>query len=550
MESFLFDHYLKLESNPISYRSLISLRHIPKGTTVMYSYPLACLLIQSTIKTYCNQCLKIPSLTTSSSPPLQACSKCKQIFYCSVSCQKKSWTLHHKKLCSIYISKKEKDDSNLDINNNINKMDEEILRRVSLRIDKYLEKKSTSNFSSSSFSPLETGKEREKGKEINENERINQVICEAFLSLMSHRENLTSDQIEKYKIIAERVWSDLKFKNISQDDLIKYLCKFSCNNFQLHDNQLFTYGEGVYPVGSFINHSCHPNSIVMYEGEKQIIKSIEDIDAEEEITISYIDAAVMNRTSRKNILKEKYCFDCQCSRCLVNFINIEKNKFNNKNKFKITLAKIDQLMEKGSEDIKEEIIDDLIKNWSKMNNSKIESSLINNQIYFIYSKTSFILSSLLPHLREDTLRSSYLHSLDNLLNYLLSKVVVEKEEEEKNTFKLFSTTTISIMTKYFYNLIDAQRWHESWKLGKLILGIYLVIYPRYHPIITLHLFTLGKCMWNDLEGGKDVIKEAIDILKISKKSITITHGDGENNKIVLNDVIELLGMAEKELKNL
>ena len=184
------------------------------------------------------------------------------------------------------------------------------------------------------------------------------------------------------------------------------------------------------------------------------------------------------------------------------------------------------------------------------NSKKIESSLINNHhIYFIYSKISFILSSLLPHLREDTLRSSYLHSLDNLLNYLLSKVEKE-EEEEKNNFKLFSTTTISITTQYFYNLIDAQRWNESWKLGKLILGIYLVIYPRYHPIITLHLFTLGKCMWNDLEGGKDVIKEAVDILKISKKSIKITHGEGENNKIVLNDVSELLGMAEKELKNL
>ncbi|CAG8442552.1 2331_t:CDS:10 [Diversispora eburnea] len=226
---------------------------------------------------------------------------------------------------------------------------------------------------------------------------------------MSHRENLTPNQIEKYKIIAERVWSDLKFQNISKDDLITYLCKFSCNNFQLHDNQLFTYGEGVYPIGSFINHSCRPNSIVMYEGEKQIIKSIEDIDEEEEITISYVDAAVMNRKSRQNLLKEKYFFSCQCSRCLVDFINIEndieKNKFNKLDKFKITLTKIDKLMEKG------------------------------------------------------------------------------------------------------------------------------------------------KCMWNDLEGGKDVIKEAVDILKISKKSIKITHGEGENNKIVLNEVSELLGMAEKELKN-
>ncbi|CAG8728142.1 15783_t:CDS:1, partial [Acaulospora morrowiae] len=59
----------------------------------------------------------------------------------------------------------------------------------------------------------------------------------------------------------------------------------------------------------------------------------------------------------------------------------------------------------------------------------------------------------------------------------------------------------------------------------------------------LHIYTLGKCMWNDIEGGKEVIKEAVEILNISKKLIEITHGEGN---MVLENVKGLLEMAEKE----
>ncbi|ORY03446.1 hypothetical protein K493DRAFT_311714 [Basidiobolus meristosporus CBS 931.73] len=37
----------------------------------------------------------------------------------------------------------------------------------------------------------------------------------------------------------------------------------TCNNFTIHDRELFPVGEGTYPIGSLFNHSCHPNCIVI-----------------------------------------------------------------------------------------------------------------------------------------------------------------------------------------------------------------------------------------------------------------------------------------------
>ncbi|CAG8676711.1 9629_t:CDS:1, partial [Acaulospora morrowiae] len=66
---FISAHGLTLESNPQSYRSLKSIRRIPKGTDVVYSDPLASFPIPSAGKIYCDQCLEIPI------KPLLTCSK-------------------------------------------------------------------------------------------------------------------------------------------------------------------------------------------------------------------------------------------------------------------------------------------------------------------------------------------------------------------------------------------------------------------------------------------------------------------------------------------
>ncbi|CAG8454935.1 24281_t:CDS:2 [Dentiscutata erythropus] len=492
LSEFLTLHGLTLEESPTKYRILKTLKHIPKGSTIITSPSLACFPILSMVNTRCDNCLEIPIES------LKRCSRCHKAFYCNVKCQKLAWSAHHKILCPIY---KKEENKTLDSDY----MDEEMLRRVALRLDKYMKKKSYY--------------EAEKISLIDLNEKIN---CETFLTLMSHREKRTPEQLEKFKTIAKNVFSDLDLQNITQDELITYLCKFSCNNFNLDDSQLFSFGEGTYPIGSLINHSCRPNAIMMYSiGQQissgpQILRSIENIKAGEEITISYVDVA-MSRTSRQKLLSEKYFFKCQCSRCSSNDVSIDITE--EERKVLVNIERLTEIRENG--EANEKIIEDLLISQMQQNPTTNDS---------ISSLISNIIISLLPHLAEETLKSDYIQTLEVLFNKIHTTTTHQN---------LFTTSSLSSATKHFYDRIDLQQWRESWILGRYILAIYLLIYPRFHPIIGLHLFSLAKCMWNDAHKDKDKAVESYEIIKATKKALEITHGDGfENRKIVAQGILD------------
>ncbi|CAG8569139.1 3617_t:CDS:2 [Funneliformis caledonium] len=455
MESFLSQYGISLKEDEQKYRSIISNKIFLAGSTIIISYPLASFPLSTFNKFRCDQCLK----TSNDSTPLRTCSKCQCVYYCSRSCQKSSWVTHHKWLCSNYTKSKGAEDN-----------DEEMLNRVSILIDKFLNDEKLDN----------------KG-----------YLFETFFQLMTHRNDDHVMNLIKFERISTKVHEILKFKKVTKDDLINHLCRFHCNNFTIHDSQLFIYGEGTYPIGSLFNHSCRPNAIVMYDGAIQIIKCIQDISIGDEINISYVDVA-LDRATRQKLLREKYFFKCQCPRC------------SSDEPHSGILTKIDQLIE-GEEC-------ETTKQGS--NNEEI---------------TTLILSNLLPHLKNNTTKTDYINSLYEIISTLL----------EQN--HLFYISSLSSTTKLFYDQIDLKRWNQSTTLGKYILSIYLLIYPRYHPIIALHLFTLGKCYWNDITGGFESVKEAINILECAKKVLNITHNEGDENKDVIKQVNDLLIMAKKEV---
>jgi len=63
------------------------------------------------------------------------------------------------------------------------------------------------------------------------------------------------------------------------------------------------------------NHSCLPNAqSTVDEDGKVAVRALRDIEADEEVTISYIDA-MQDYDVRRKTLKEHYGFDCSCARC-------------------------------------------------------------------------------------------------------------------------------------------------------------------------------------------------------------------------------------------
>ncbi|GET00766.1 histone-lysine N-methyltransferase ASHR1 [Rhizophagus clarus] len=333
---------------------------------------------------------------------------------------------------------------------------------------------------------------------------------------MTHRTEQSNDNLKYFEKISNDICENLNFNKITKDDLIDYLCIFYCNNFNLHDNQLFVYGEGTFPIGSLFNHSCRPNAIVMYDGAVQIIKCIEVINVGEEINISYIDVA-LNRMTRKKMLQEKYFFECQCSRCF------SQERYSN------IFSKIDQLIEEKDQETTRQDFNQTLENWVSLEQNESKFSKV----------TTLILSNLLSHLKNNTTDNDYLNSLSEIISILF--------QQNYSMTNLFYTSSLSFTTKLFYDKIDLQQWYQSTILGKYILSIYLIIYPRYHPMIGLHLFTLGKCYWNDITNGSKSIKESINILECAQKVLNITHNEGAENTDIINQVNDLLNMARKEL---
>ena len=76
-------------------------------------------------------------------------------------------------------------------------------------------------------------------------------------------------------------------------------------------------GAGCYPRTALINHSCKPNAVLSYEGSRVRVRTIREIQAEEEVLVSYVDLCQPTEV-RKERLRYGYGFECCCERCDVN----------------------------------------------------------------------------------------------------------------------------------------------------------------------------------------------------------------------------------------
>ncbi|RVX22474.1 Histone-lysine N-methyltransferase ASHR1 [Vitis vinifera] len=90
--------------------------------------------------------------------------------------------------------------------------------------------------------------------------------------------------------------------------------KLACNAHTICDGELRPLGTGLYPVISIINHSCLPNSVLVFEERLAVVRAVQHIPKGTEVLISYIETAGSTIT-RQKALKEQYLFTCTCPRC-------------------------------------------------------------------------------------------------------------------------------------------------------------------------------------------------------------------------------------------
>ena len=76
----------------------------------------------------------------------------------------------------------------------------------------------------------------------------------------------------------------------------------------------FPLGVGIYKTPSFLNHSCQPNCVAVFNGTRLLIHATENTRQGDELTISYTELLCPSY-QRKEDLKSRYLFECKCAKC-------------------------------------------------------------------------------------------------------------------------------------------------------------------------------------------------------------------------------------------
>uniref|UniRef100_A0A7C9EHD4 [histone H3]-lysine(4) N-trimethyltransferase n=1 Tax=Opuntia streptacantha TaxID=393608 RepID=A0A7C9EHD4_OPUST len=207
-------------------------------------------------------------------------SACHVVWYCGSTCQKADWKLHRAECQAL--SNIEKDKLKY-LTPSIRLMVKLYLRRK-LQAEKVIPTTVTDNYN----------------------------LIEA---LVSHMSEIAEKQLVLYAQMANLVnvilqWPDLNLKEVAEN-----FSKLACNAHSICDSELRPLGTGLYPVVSIINHSCLPNSVLVFEGRTAVVRAVERIPKGTEVQISYIETAGSTMT-RKKALKEQYLFSCSCPRCM------------------------------------------------------------------------------------------------------------------------------------------------------------------------------------------------------------------------------------------
>ncbi|KAI8088764.1 uncharacterized protein BX664DRAFT_331316 [Halteromyces radiatus] len=529
LDNYLTSHGLILqETGDITKgRKVISTRNHERGHVLITSQPLGTIPLPSRRQEICNYCFRKPQQPTS----LQRCSQCKTAYFCDKACFKNAWLTYHQYVCRPNSATQQLvDDDDQDA------LDLEMLERVALNCWRYNKRKLNQQVQ------LETISTEEQRQEENVD-----ATMEAFYSLMDHKQSQPKHTIQRFSQLSQKALSRvyLKDSGLTTNELVQCLCRFQCNNFGVHDDHLFTIGEGTYPVASLINHSCRPNAIVMFDGALLCVVAIENIQPDQEVTISYVDAA-HDRSHRQSTLFGKYFFHCDCVRCLddtniygeidsllgneasdwdrAQALLMENNDNTLRSKILQQVNDWDLLEMCRLYDRKHDAIPDPTKPldlatythfviqffapylWS-VNNPSIR--LVNERSPSSAAAGSSSRSSTppplpsppsrglshfddpLPHLARPMVPDSYQAILQKVMSMIRSYPV----DPDVVPFHL---TTLSASTQLLYDEMNAGNWRNAVKLGMYVLIQYCWIYPPYHPILAQHILLLAKCSWNSI----------------------------------------------------
>ncbi|KAH9888266.1 hypothetical protein F4778DRAFT_773608 [Xylariomycetidae sp. FL2044] len=285
-------------------RGLMAAQSFKPGDLIAtFSTPSIAITDTPSLPTTCSYCLLSPSPSpsspasaTSTTTTLRRCTACKTVRYCSPQCQKRDWTLAHRRECAAYqrvrgsSSSREADHDDGEgpaLPTPVRALLQMLLRpemrdacaALEGHVAAFRDRRGTGGGMWADFeiqaraavhySGMGTGGGRQGGEEEEEKE----------------------------------VWR-----------AVEGLCKLQVNSFNRLDPDAGQTGLFLNPALAMVNHSCMPNAFVHFVGRKAVLRAYQAIEEGEEIEISYIEKN-LHRSHRQKALRMQYHFECVCPRC-------------------------------------------------------------------------------------------------------------------------------------------------------------------------------------------------------------------------------------------
>ncbi|KAB2093188.1 hypothetical protein ES319_A02G080300v1 [Gossypium barbadense] len=428
-------------------RSLLAARDFYPGEVIISQEPYLCVPNNSLTESRCDGCF--------SKSNLKKCSACHVVWYCGSSCQKLEWKLHRLE-CQL-----------------LAKLDKERRKSVTptirMMVKLYLRRK------------------LQNGNVIPVTAMDNYNLVEA---LVSHMSDIDEKQLLLYAQMANLVNLILQLPNNDIKEIAENFSKFACNAHTICDSELRPLGTGLYPVISIINHSCLPNAVLIFEGRLAVVRAVQHIPKDSEVSISYVETAASTITRQKT-LKEQYLFTCTCVRCNKLYGDIQES----------AILEGYRCRDNGCSGflLRESDEKGFVCQQCGLIRNKEEIRKIASDIKALSDKAS---------------------SSGNLQEAIVLYKNIEKLQKE--VYHPFSIILLRTWEKLLEILMQLEEWKEALTICRLTIPVYERFYPGFHPLLGLQYYSCGKLEWL-LGETDDAIKsftKAVDILRITHGTST------------------------------
>lgn len=264
-------------------------------------------------------------------------------------------------------------------------------------------------------------------------------------------------------------------------------------------------GIGLYPLAALINHSCVPNSIIVFNGKRAHIRTIREIKSGEEITISYVEIAE-SRERRQQELASTFFFECTCERCKnpTNLIDLMLAGYScgSKSCYPLSNSEGDILQCKKCGNFRKR--DEL---------QKLE---IQGRIFFQEGEKEF------KNANFQLARQAYSKSYDIWMNSLYPH----------------NANLLRVKNALLNSSIQLGDWETARKHSEDLLESYKIIYPSYWPNLGLQYFMTGK-----IESYLQHTTQALNFLTEGATNLLISHGP---DSPLVKDLMFFINEVQKE----